>query len=191
MFCVHAPSASSIRLEDVARGLALRNRFSGQTRVPYSVSEHCTRGARFLIKTHGPEQALAFLLHELGEALCPDIPTPLKWRITVNRAPEGSPQGVQRISWKALEDIHEAAILYGLDLDHLKPLIHSPEIKAMDLSMLAWEARDLMGTPPADWWPDGNRPVPPTDAKLHPWAWQKAEQKWLDAFKFLVVMGGL
>lgn len=179
---VQDPKPSSFTLEDVAQSLALKCRFTGHCRTFYSVSEHCVRGAEFLLKSHGPKYAFAFLCHEFSEVAMPDVATPLKRLLSVN-VPWAD--GVM-CSYKALETRHEAAILKALDVDHLTKLIHSPEVLSMDLAMLEWERRDLLGPEPAPWWPS-DMVMPPvvSEKKLRPWSWQKARQKWLSAFAFL------
>jgi hypothetical protein len=37
------PDPEQICIEDIARGLALCNRYNGHTKLPYSVAEHCVR----------------------------------------------------------------------------------------------------------------------------------------------------
>lgn len=174
------PQPSSFTLQDVAHSLALKNRFSGMTSVPFSVAQHCVVGSAFI----APEFALAFLMHELGEVAAPDVPAPLKpfLRVTVdcNCRPGGC--GPVLIEWPDLEERFEDAILKALDLEQLKPKIHSPEVKHMDLAMLAWEARDLMGPPPESW---GLPHAPPSPAELGAWSWVRAEDEFLKRFREL------
>jgi hypothetical protein len=62
-----------ICLEDIAHHLALRNRFSGATREPYSVGQHCCLAA-MLAKS--PLRKDVALLHDSEEAYFPDFPGP-------------------------------------------------------------------------------------------------------------------
>lgn len=184
---IRAPAASAFVLDDIAHGLACKNRFAGQTFFPYSVAEHCVRGATELLAVgFRYDLALAFLLHEGGEVFLPDVASPLKPWVAVNLAPVGKPQGLCRREWHVLEERHEDAMLYALDLDHLKPLIHSPIVRKMDLDMLAWEKRDLMAPEPEPWWEPGKEPVPPSSERIRSWGWKKAKRMWRTLFKSLV-----
>jgi hypothetical protein len=167
------PDPKNIRLQDIAHALALNNRFTFQTREPFSVAQHCVQGARFL-----PEKyRLAFLMHETSEAYLPDIAGPLKPFVIVN-----VPWAVGVLcSWRELEARHEAAVLEALGLSHLRALIHDPVVKAMDLACLAWEQRDLMGPAPLPWETTEGH-VPPSTERIKPWPWRKAEREWLRAF---------
>lgn len=162
-------------IEEIAHALAGRYRFSGQTQERYSVAEHCVRGAQLMPRAF----AGAFLLHELSEVYLPDIPSPLKQFVRVH-TPDG------QIPWSALEGDHTAMILASLGLSSIEPLIYSPEVKEMDLAMLAWEKRDLVITEAEPW----NLTVPPPKAAEHvklvsAWAPQKAASEFLITFKFM------
>jgi len=76
------PSPDEITLEDIAHALSLKVRFTGHCAWHYSVAQHCVLGAGLLEGTHGPDVALAFLLHELGEVYLPDVASPLKRHLT-------------------------------------------------------------------------------------------------------------
>jgi hypothetical protein len=64
-----------ICLEDIVHHLALRNRFSGATREPYSVAQHCCLAAIWAVP---PLLKSVALLHDAEEAYIPDIPGPWK-----------------------------------------------------------------------------------------------------------------
>ena len=68
------PAGNVYALEDIAHGLSLTCRFSGQCRRFYSVAEHCLHVADL-----APQRYKAFaLLHDAAEAYICDIPGPLK-----------------------------------------------------------------------------------------------------------------
>ena len=166
------PDPKNVRLQDIAHALALNNRFTFQTKEPFSVAQHCVQGARFIQK----EFKLAFLMHETSECYIPDIAGPLKPFLFVT-----VPWANCLVSWKALEARHEAAILEGLGMSALRAAIHDPIVKAMDLSCLAWEQRDLLGPAPIPWeTTEGHEP--PTTERIKPWPWRKAKREWLKAF---------
>lgn len=127
-------------IDEIAQSLSRKFRFTGQTREPYTVAQHCVLGSRLV----APAYAGAFLLHELSEVYLPDIASPLKPFVFVT--------GIERhVAWVELEHTHTRIILAALGLSALEPLIHSDEVKSMDLSMLMTEKRDLMGVEPEPW----------------------------------------
>lgn len=132
-------------IEEIAHSLAGEFRFTRQTEQRYSVAEHCVRGARLMPKAF----AGAFLLHELSEVYLPDVTAPLKPFVFVE-VPEDS-GAVRMVPWAKLEREHTVVMLRALGLSSLEPLIYSPEVRAMDLAMLAAEKRDLVGPEPEPW----------------------------------------
>lgn len=146
-------------LHEVATVLSRRNRFSGATRRPYSVAEHCVLGAENLPAAF----AGAFLLHELSEVYLPDVPAPLKPHLIVEVALAEGSTSVERVPWSELERRHTRTILEAWDLLSLEPLIYSREVRLMDLRMLVTEKRDLMGPEPEPW---GFDDVVPLDMKI-------------------------
>lgn len=161
-------------IAEIAHSLAYNFRFTRQTSRPYSVAEHCVRGAQLLPHAF----AGAFLLHELSEVYLPDIPAPLKPWLRVDVA-EG-----RDISWAELEREHTRVMLDALGLLSLEPLIYSPEVRAMDLAMLAAEKRDLVGVEPMPWGLD----VEPAKGKISPWAPEVAERNFINSFNMLLTL---
>jgi hypothetical protein len=66
-----------ILIDDIAHGLSLENRFGGQTNFPVQVSLHSAYVSR-LCELHGPDIALAGLLHDGSEAYLKDMITWVK-----------------------------------------------------------------------------------------------------------------
>lgn len=157
-------------VEEIAHVLAAKARFSGHTLVPYSVAEHCVRGARLLPQAFRG----AFLLHELGEVYLPDIPSPIKPYLQVFLGEGGA------ISWEGLEIRHTRVILQALGLSSMEPMIYAPEVKAMDLAMLMAEATSLLGPPPEPW---GIEVAPAPTGHIVPWTWTVARDEWLKGFR--------
>lgn len=134
--------ADQVTFPDLGHALAQRIRFCGQLReMGYSVAQHVSIGAELIAAPF----ALAFLLHDCGETYLPDIPSPLKPYLRV-RLDDGSD-----ILWTELEAQHADAIFEALNLRSIRPLIDSPEVKAMDLAMLMTEKRDLASPEPQPW----------------------------------------
>lgn len=182
------PDPKAIRFEDIAHGLALTNRFAGQSKVPYTVAQHCVVGSWYI----DPRFALPFLMHELGEVYLGDVITQVKGELRTVKDPFIGPQ-----KWVALEARHERAILEGLGLandgiarasppihfpEGFVDTMHGPEVKAMDEAMLAWEARDLMGPPPAPWGLTADPPNGAANCRLTAWTWHTAEFAWAARF---------
>jgi uncharacterized protein len=151
-FDYEQPDKAPVTIEDVAYGLAYTARFRGQTRsfarggrrCFYSVAQHCVLMAEALeTDRHGREAALAGLMHELGEAPCGDMPSPLKLI-----CPE----------FRTIEKRCEAALLRLFDVEMSEPEL----IKRYDLRMLATEKRDLMPHSGSDSWSftEGYAPFP-------------------------------
>uniref|UniRef100_A0A183CQZ1 HD family hydrolase n=1 Tax=Globodera pallida TaxID=36090 RepID=A0A183CQZ1_GLOPA len=69
------PETSEFTIEDVALALSRINRYTGHTRFPYSVAQHCVLGS---LQFKDPKMALEFLLHDTSEAFMGDVATPLK-----------------------------------------------------------------------------------------------------------------
>ncbi len=70
-----------VRIEDLAHGLAFTCRYGGQCVRFYSVAEHCVKLTRWIMENRegcdGP-MALSILLHDVDEAILPDLPSPVK-----------------------------------------------------------------------------------------------------------------
>lgn len=114
------PKPEMICLDDIFQSLACLNRFTGHTRRPYSVLEHCVRGAGAMPTW---EVAFDFLLHDAAEAYTGDMSSPLK-----ALCPE----------YKVIQNRIDAVIQAKYCVKH------PPCVKVMDLIMLATEKRDLM-----------------------------------------------
>ena len=68
------PKPEQIHIEDIAHGLSHICRFNGQTKIFYSVAQHCIMVSE-LVPQH---LALEALLHDASEAYIGDVITPLK-----------------------------------------------------------------------------------------------------------------
>lgn len=161
-----------VAFADIGHALSQKTRFNGHLREFYSVAQHCVLGAGQIA---GP-YALAFLLHEVGEVMLPDVPSPIKGFLTVDI---GTPERPCSIGWGDLEARHADVIFKMLGLSSIRPLIDSKEVHEMDLRMLATEKRDLMGPEPQPW----NLPVEPLEMKiLTCWKPADAERYFNEAF---------
>lgn len=164
-------------IEDIAHALACKTRFTGHSIRPYSVAEHCVRASQNV----APSFQLAALLHDCSETYLPDIAGPIKSRfgITID-ADQG---GCRLVKFETLEDCHAIVILRALGLSSIEGLIYSPEVQAIDLSMLKWEVRDLLGPPPEPWTILEGVELPKGAGEpLIGWDWAYAERCFLDRF---------
>lgn len=123
------PDPALISIEDIAHGLSHLCRFTGHTRVFYSVAEHSLEVSYAVPAKY----ALEALLHDATEAYLGDVSSPLKALLPEYRLLEhGMDQAIRK--------------RFGL------PAMQSPYVKHADLCMLATERRDLMPRH-ADAWP--------------------------------------
>ena len=72
------PRIEEINIEDIAHALAHQCRFSGHSKLFYSVAQHSCVVSDIIEQKKGEEVARAALLHDASEAYLVDIPRPLK-----------------------------------------------------------------------------------------------------------------
>lgn len=89
-FDLAEPLAVDVKIEDIACALSRINRYTGHTRWPYSVAQHCCIVAEYC----PPEFQLEALLHDAAEAYVGDISSPLKTLIPEVRKIEAKIQAV-------------------------------------------------------------------------------------------------
>lgn len=147
------------RIDDIAHALSLLNRFTGHTRVAYSVAEHSCRVAELVHETR-PDLVLEALLHDASEAYLGDVASPLKQHPSFGEAYREAERALQGRIYRTFGcDGHE-----------------DPEVKRADLILLATEKRDLLGPGP-DW--ALLRDVEPLPSTIRPWSAGKAELEFL------------
>lgn len=173
------PRPEEIDLEDIAHSLSMQCRFAGHCYTFYSVAEHCVRVSNALERLRegwpdAPLFALMGLMHDASEAYLVDLPRPVK------RAVEG---------YAEAEELVQSAIWHRFGLCegqfNGRPAVIAPGcaalIKLADNTLLATEARDLMGKPPVPWeaLPD---PLPET---IIPWTQGEARAWFIERFNEL------
>jgi hypothetical protein len=158
------PRADEIRFTDICHALSQICRFGGQTRVFYSVGEHCVRVAHMLMVKHkSRELALWGLVHDAAEAYLGDVIRPLKTFFP---------------AYKVVEEKVLKAITKKLELPWPEPA----EVKKADNVLLACEARDLM--PPGIFEATKNIPEKPDPRiKIEPVGPNGAKFMWEVEFK--------
>ena len=116
---------SEICLEDIAKALSHINRYTGHTKLPYSVAEHAIHVASIL----PPELQMMGLLHDGSEAYLNDISSPLKSLLPDYRNIEEHVQnkvwsafGVTEDDLKRYEEVKRAdALMYFAELQEISP----------------------------------------------------------------------
>lgn len=119
------PRPEEIMLEDIAHALSHQCRWSGHTRVFYSVAEHCVRVSRLCDRA----DALWGLLHDASEAYLVDVARPVK------NSPEMS-------EYRNAERRLQLAIAHRF---RLIPRVIPFSVTVADDIALYIESRDLMG----------------------------------------------
>lgn len=153
-------------IEDVAHHLALVNRFSGASRVPYSVAEHSLRMSYLVSQeAEGPDDLrLEALLHDATEAYLGDITRPVKAQL----------QNYANMEEKAEVATRKAFGLPGRE--------HPRALKQWDNTMLVWEARDLEVAIDEKFSYLDVSHLP----KLEPLSWDRAEKEFLERYAELM-----
>lgn len=178
------PSPEDVDALDIAHALSQLPRFTGHTFQHYSIAQHCTVGS-ILAEIIYPEYKWLphmFQLHDAPEAYVGDVSSPLK-----SLLPE----------YRTIEGRHKVAVETAFNTDGLD----SPQVKLIDLRMLATERHRYMapgGTPwsvaakrftlaefvevMANRWPKKPREsfAIVWDQLWTPWPAEIAEEKYLD-----------
>lgn len=148
-------SEDDVRLPDISHALAILNRFTGHSRVPYSVAQHSVMVSKIV----GPTHALWGLLHDASEAYLGDVATPLKRMLP---------------DYMALEERVQQAIAKKFGLVWPMP----QAVKDADVRALLAEKRELL-TVDHDWGIDAE----PASGPILPYCWQQAKQLFEDRYK--------
>ncbi|BDA85003.1 hypothetical protein Sa4125_25450 [Aureimonas sp. SA4125] len=179
---------------EVAHGLALVNRFAGQTEVPISVAQHSVLMAEEVLAETGDAELAAFcLLHDGHEFALGDWTSPGAFAVQEQMVATARAAGVpdlvaeaQALRFKtALRTVKrriDKAIVNAAGLDFQRFLDRADEIHAYDMQALLTERRDTMARPPKLW--DGDRDAAvrqPRRRRLTCWAWPKAEQRFAES----------
>jgi len=151
---------SDFYIEDIAHALALQCRFNGHCMMFYSVAQHALMVSSLVPK----EYAMWGLLHDASEAYLSDVVAPFK-----DLMPE----------YKRMEDRVMEAITIRFGLQEPMPTC----VRQADLIALATEKRDIL-VPEAKLW-ESLEGIEPLKAKIEPWHWAKAEEKFLEEFRAL------
>ncbi len=143
-------------IEDAAWAISQINRYTGHTKWPYSVAQHCVLMSRWI-----EDQAFALeaLVHDLHEAYVGDVSSPLKKLL-------GEP-------FKKVDRRHELMVRRRFDL----PDDMAKQVKVADLRMLLTERRDLQGSARRSWDVD-SLGLEPYEHKIPRWSADFARKAW-------------
>ena len=165
------PRPEEVRIGDIAHSLAHQCRFAGHCRTFYSVAEHSVRVAwlaqEYVTEDYRNLVALVALLHDASEAYLVDLPRPVK------RCVPGYKEAEARVQLAILK---RYGLVEAWDA-------YAEIIKTCDNRLLATEARDLMGPPPAPW----VQMPPPIDERIEPWSPYLARNVFIQSFE---IFGG-
>ena len=163
-----AADISTLNIIDIAHALSNQCRFSGHTKVHYSVAEHSVRVARLLASWSANRETQRWgLLHDASEAYLVDLPTPLKASPVIGPA------------YRAAEAALMAAICTRFHLTLEQPDV----VHEADATLLATEVRDLMWGRAEHW--AGQLTAAPLPERITPWSPREAELEFLRVFKSL------
>jgi len=141
------PTPDGIRAVDVAHALANKCRYTGHTRVFYSVAEHSVRVSQYL-REGGVcrEGQLWGLLHDCGEAYLPDIASPVKPHVWIRIPGTGTDIPFEEAERNVLRAVAEALTVPWEGHDRW-----AATVKEADLAILSWEVRALLPPIPGYW----------------------------------------
>lgn len=135
------PKPSDVDRIDIAHALGMKCRFGGHCQRFYSIGEHSLRVAKIV----PAEFSLHALLHDAAEAYLPDVIAPIKKYVAISNDLDVMPSAFQWWEMGVMGAIYQH---FGIEWpsEECEAAIHHA-----DLVMLATEARDIMGKPPAPW----------------------------------------
>lgn len=161
------PRPEDIDILDIAHALSNKCRFTGHSKLFYSVAEHSVLVAKQINQEGGPAPIrlqLTALLHDAAEAYLADVPTPIKPFLP---------------SFRALEDKILQAILQKFRCYWPMP----GEVKEADHMLLHAERNQVMnGGPP---WSKDNLPLPASSLKVQFLSPEEAKEQFLSRFTML------
>lgn len=158
------PVVADICIDDIAHALSHQCRFSGHTRVHYSVAEHSVRVSE-LVEAWGHDRYVQLwaLLHDASEAYLVDLPMPIKNDPTIGDA-------YKKIEARVMRAVCDR---FGL-LSH-----EPPQVRDADMVLLATEARDLMPFRPEHWAKLSHAPLL---SQIEPWSHETSRRNFIARF---------
>ena len=163
-FFLLKPRLVDVDIRDIAHGLALQCRWTGQCKFHYSISQHS-----YYCSFLGPDnEALDRLLHDGSEAYMGDMNRPLKHFTAAGTSYRRQEAVIQHLICRK----------FGVSLGE------PPSVHVADQQMLYAERNQLMRLKfkEAEIWLPGETPAP---IKIKRWTPEKAEREFLKRFREL------
>lgn len=163
-FFLLKPRLKDIDIKDIAHGLALQCRWTGQCKYHYSIAQHS-----YYCSFLGPDnEALDRLMHDASESYMGDMNRPLKHFTDAG------------VAYRRQEAVLQHMICRKFGLSLMEP----PSVKIADNQMLYAERAQLMNMtfPEANKWLADETPAA---VKISKWSPEKAEKVFLKRFKEL------
>lgn len=163
-FFLLKPRLKDIDIKDIAHGLALQCRWTGQCRFHYSIAQH-SYYCSFLGLDN---EALDRLMHDASESYMGDMNRPLKHFTDAG------------VAYRRQEAVLQHMICRKFGLSLMEP----SSVKIADNQMLYAERAQLMDMP----FPEANKWLAdetPAAVKINKWSPEKAEKMFLKRFKEL------
>ena len=163
-FFLLKPRLKDIDIRDIAHGLALQCRWTGQCRYHYSIAQHS-----YYCSFLGPDnEALDRLMHDASESYMGDMNRPLKHFTDAG------------VAYRRQEAVLQHMICRKFGLSLMEP----PSVKIADNRMLFAEKNQIMdlrfASAGEDRWA-----IAPASVKIKKWHPEKAEKMFLKRFKQL------
>lgn len=180
-----SPKPQDVCLEDIVWALSFKCRWTGHSRVFYSVAEHSVRVAEEVLRQvqamsveeHVPYQAaLIGLMHDATEAYLPDVARPIKESILIDL-------GEEVVSFREAEDRLMKVISTALELPSLSSELY-PQIKRADDVVLITEARDIVHG--LDSW--AKVEYEPLEEVIVPWTPEKSRVEFMKLYNKLILL---
>lgn len=162
-FDILNPRVEDVRIEDIAHALSQQCRFTGHTRLFYSVAQHSFL-ASYLCDS---VDALWGLLHDATETYIGDMNRPLKHTPEMSR-------------YRTAEKAVMAVIAECFGLDPKEPA----SVKAADRRLVVTEARDLLPHSHSEGW-EAFKDVVPLAQTIVPWTPETSKAHFLARFEEL------
>jgi hypothetical protein len=160
-FFLLKPRLKDIDILDIAHGLSMQCRWTGQCKHHYSIAQHS-----YYCSFLGPEnEALDRLLHDGSESVMGDMNRPLKHFTAAG------------VAYRRQEAVIQHLICRRFGISLIEP----PSVHIADQQMLYAERNQLMrlNFKEAEEWLPGETPAP---IKIKKWSPEKAERKFLKRF---------
>jgi hypothetical protein len=157
------PDPDTMCLPDIAHALSRICRYNGMTSQHYSVAEHCCHVADYLLADHGPEVALAGLMHDASEAYIGDLTYPMQ--LALGAEARAVVKAMHARVWDAIQTKLE---LQFLDLD-------DPRVRDADRRILLDECEAMLGGPVKPWDVKGE----PLGVRIQGWDAATARREWV------------